>query len=75
MTDVKQPPAGTIEAEKVIDRSLYIPKPEVPKGACGALQKEQNAVCILPKDHEETKHQAVFPSSGPEPSRFYWPKS
>lgn len=73
MTDTSK--VGTIEGEAAVDRSKYIPAPEKPKGACGELHKEQNAVCVLPKGHKETKHQAVFPTSGPEPSRFYWPKS
>lgn len=73
MTDTPQP--GTIEFEQSIDRSKYIPGPEKVKGACGEVHKEQNAVCVLPKGHEATKHEAVFPSSGPVPSRFTWPKS
>lgn len=61
--------------EKKVDPAVHYEShaPVVPKSKCGAVHKDQNAVCLLDKGHKN-HHEAEWGSSGPHPTRFRWPQ-
>ncbi len=61
--------------DETAEPRIHYAQPEVktPKGKCGEEHKAQGAVCGLDKGHEG-KHEALWATSGPVPSKFSWPQ-